>query len=58
MTEETRADIIRAYAIGYDAGEVAEKENMTIEEAVTFYEDNLGAIAEKAGQMSEAGLLG
>ncbi|MCD7828896.1 MAG: hypothetical protein LUG58_00475 [Clostridiales bacterium] len=58
MTEETKKEIIKAFAYDYTPEEVAEMEGMTVEEATAFREENMAAIAEKAEELSEAGWLG
>lgn len=57
MTEETKCEIVKAFAYGYTPEEVAEMEGMTVKEATDFREENMTAIMEKEADLQEAGWM-
>ncbi|MCD7918662.1 MAG: hypothetical protein LUG45_01005 [Clostridiales bacterium] len=55
MTEETKCEIIKAFAYGYTVEEVAELEEMPLEDAIVFEKANANEIEEKKAELREAG---
>lgn len=57
MTDETRAEIARAFAVGYTAAEVAELEGLTVEEAAAFQTDHADEINDQKSALAKKGWL-
>ena len=57
MTEQTKLEIIKAFAYGHSAEEVAEVQGMSVDEARAFERDNEDAILEKMLDLKEAGYI-
>ncbi|MCD8143489.1 MAG: hypothetical protein LUD83_09500 [Clostridiales bacterium] len=55
MTEETRKELIKAFAYGYTVEEVAELEEMPLEDAVAFEKANANDIDAKRVELVESG---
>ncbi len=55
MTEETKREIIKAFAYGYTVEEVAELEEMPLEDAIVFEKAYANEIEEKKAELREAG---
>lgn len=57
MTKQTKLEIIKAFAYGKSAEEVAEETGMSLDEAKAFERDNENAILEKMLDLKEAGYI-
>lgn len=57
MTEQTKLEIIKAFAYGYTSEEVAEVQGMSLDEAKAFEKENENAILEKMLELKEAGYI-
>lgn len=57
FTDETKSEIIKSFAYGYSAKQVAENEEITVEEATAFQEDNKEAIEEMEKYLKEEGWI-
>lgn len=57
MTEQTKLEIIKAFAYGISAEQVAEVQGMTLDEAKAFEKDNEDVILEKMLELKEAGYI-
>lgn len=55
MTEQTIQEIVKSFAYGYTAEEVAELEEMTLEEARSFEQEHQVAIEQKKTELKEGG---
>lgn len=58
MTSQTKLEIIKAFAYGKTAEEIAEVRGITLEEANAFQRENEKAIATKRAELKEAGYIG
>lgn len=58
MTEQTKLEIIKAFAYGKTGAEVAEVREISLEEANAFQRENEKAIAAKRAELKEAGYFG
>lgn len=57
MTTQTKLEIIKAFAYGKTAEEVAAVTGMTLDEATTFKSENMKAIDKKRAELKEAGFI-
>ena len=57
MTEQTKLEIIKAFAYGKSAEEVSEVTGMSLDEAKAFEKENEDAILEKMFELKEAGYI-
>jgi len=57
MTEQTKFEIIKAFAYGKTAKEVSEVTGMSLDEAKDFERENEDAILEKMMELKEAGYI-
>ena len=57
MTEQMKLEIIKAFAYGKSAEEVAEVQGMSLDEAKSFEKNNEDAILEKMLELKEAGYI-
>lgn len=57
MSEQTKLEIIKAFAYGKTAEEVAEVQEMSLDEAKAFEAENEDAILEKMMELKEAGYI-
>lgn len=55
MTDETKSEIIKAFAYGFTPEEVAQSEGMTLEDAKAFKIANVSAITERENLLKEEG---
>ena len=58
MTEQMKLEIIKAFAYGKSAEEVAEVQGMSLTDAKAFEKENEDAIFEKMVELKEAGYIG
>ena len=58
MTEQMKKEIIKAFAYGKTAEEVADVTGVSIDEAKAFETENEDAILEKMMELKEAGYIG
>ena len=58
MTDQTKLEIIKAFAYGKSAEEVADIQGISLDEAKSFEKDNEDAILEKMFELKEMGYLG
>lgn len=58
MNDQVKRELIKAFAYGKTAEEVAEVRGITLEEANAFQRDNEKAIADKRAELKEAGYIG
>lgn len=57
MTEETTKEIVKSFAYGLTAEQVAENEGLTLEETKDFQMKHAGAIDRKKNELKEGGWL-
>lgn len=57
FTDETKQELIKSFAYGYTAEQIAEMEEITVEEATQFATENAEAIESKKSELKEDGWL-
>lgn len=57
MNEETKCEIIKAFAYGYTPAQVAEVEGLSEAEAAAFQAENSAAIEERKALLQECGWM-
>lgn len=57
FTDETKSEIIKSFAYGYSVEKIAENEEITVEEATAFQEDNKDAIEDMKKYLKEEGWI-
>lgn len=57
FTDETKQELIKSFAYGYTAEQIAEMEEITVDEANQFATENAEAIESKKSELKEDGWL-
>ena len=57
FTDETKSEIIKSFAYGLSTEEVAKNEEISVEEATAFQEDNKNAIEDMKKYLKEEGWI-
>ena len=57
FTDETKQELIKSFAYGYTAEQIAEMEEITVNEANQFATENAEAIESKKSELKEDGWL-
>lgn len=57
FTDETKQELIKSFAYGYTAEQIAEMEEITVDEANQFATENAEAIESKKSELKEDGWI-
>lgn len=57
MTEQTIKEIVKSFAYGFTVEQVAENENITVEEAESFMKEHSSDIESKKSDLKEGGWI-